>query len=63
MAPMNRHFERIRRGDRVLARVRQRQLELALAGQVADSARYARMACRIRRYLGECSPCATALAG
>ena len=45
------------RGDRVLARVRRRQLELALVGRYEESARYARRARRVRRYIGECAPC------
>lgn len=39
--------------DRVLdllARLRTRQLDLAMRGQVADSARYAHRASKVRRY-------------
>ncbi|MFI4859492.1 MAG: hypothetical protein ACIAXF_02300 [Phycisphaerales bacterium JB063] len=34
----------------LLARLRSRQLDLALRGKVADSARYAHRASRVRRY-------------
>jgi hypothetical protein len=37
------------RVERLLARVRRRQLELALQGRYRDSARYARLARRVQR--------------
>ena len=58
MAPMNRMFEQLGRANRVLARVRHRQLELALEGRAADSARYARRACKVRRQLHQAHNCA-----
>lgn len=36
------------RVSRVLARLRRKQLDLAMAGQVADSAKYAKRAWRVR---------------
>jgi hypothetical protein len=53
--------ERPRRSNRVLARVRRRQLATALTGQYDESMRYAQLASRVRRYVGECvgeyAPC------
>lgn len=42
--------EKMKRAERVLAKVRQRQLDLARKGLVEESARYARLACRVRRH-------------
>lgn len=42
------------RAARLLARVRQRQLDLAIRGQVVDSARYAHLAQRVRRQISQC---------
>lgn len=41
------------RGERILARVRRRQLDAALRGRFVASFAYARLALRIRRTLGE----------
>ncbi len=52
-----------KRARRVLAKVRQRQLDLALEGKVADSERYARRARRVRikaAMLTQVSPCCAA---
>jgi len=57
MAPMNRLFEEIGRANRVLARVRHKQLELALEGRAAESARYARRACRVRQQIHQTQNC------
>lgn len=38
------------RVQRVLARLRRKQLDLAIAGNVSDSARYARRALRVRLF-------------
>ena len=49
--------------ERVLAKVRQRQLELAIKGQIEDSARYACLAQRVRRQAARASkmnPCCAA---
>lgn len=42
-----RHDPRV---PRLLARLRRKQLDLALAGQVADSAKYAQRAWRVRLF-------------
>lgn len=58
MAPMNRIFEQTNRANRVLARVRHKQLEMAMQGRVEDSAKFARRACRVRRqFRDESSRC------
>ena len=47
------------RVQRLLARLRRKQLDLAMAGQIADSARYAKRAWRVRlfgRRAGELRP-------
>lgn len=49
--------------ERVLAKVRQRQLDLAIKGQIEDSARYAGLAQRVRRQAAQASnmnPCCAA---
>lgn len=57
MAPMNRLFEETSRAQRVLARVRNKQLDLALRGRIEDSARYACRAWKVRRQLEQISMC------
>lgn len=52
-----------KRAERVLAKVRQRQLDLALEGKMADSERFARRAHRVRTkaaMLTQVSPCCAA---
>ena len=49
--------------ERVLAKVRQRQLDLAIKGQIEDSARYAGLAQRVRRQAAQVcnmNPCCAA---
>lgn len=51
------------RAQRLLAKVRQRQLDLAMSGRVEDSARYAKRASRVRQQAAELttvSPCCAA---
>lgn len=47
LTPPSRHDARV---QRLLARLRRRQLDLAIAGQAADSAKYARRAWRVRLF-------------
>ena len=57
MTQNHRRFQLQERTGRVLARVRRRQLDTALTGQYQVSARYARLASRVKRFVGECAPC------
>ncbi len=54
MKTMTRNQREASRAARLLAKVRRRQLELAVTGNVIDSARYAHLAQRVRRQLAGC---------
>lgn len=51
-----------RREQRVLARIRHRQLQLAIDGRHQESAQYAQWACRVRRFLSKVGVCEFAAA-
>ncbi len=51
MQTMTRNQREANRAARLLAKVRARQLQLAVSGKVIDSARYAHLAQRVRRQL------------
>lgn len=48
-----RHVDRSKRAERLIARARHKQLDLARAGRVVQSAHYARRVTRLRRSIGE----------
>ena len=58
MSSMNRVHDESARGWRLLARVRHKQLLLAMNGKIEESARYAQLACRVRRQLCQPALCA-----
>ena len=54
MKTMTRKQREANRAARLLAKVRRRQLDLAVTGNVVDSARYAHLAQRVRRQISQC---------
>ncbi|MEX2216363.1 MAG: hypothetical protein WD768_19785 [Phycisphaeraceae bacterium] len=57
---MNRIQHDNQRAQRLLARVRHKQLQSAISGRIHESVRYALLACRVRRQLNQQAVCACA---